>query len=76
MTADTQAWTKDREANAFAMELLMPEAWLRRDVSAMGGIDIDDEKTVAKLAKKYRVSAGVMTLRLGELSAKARGESP
>lgn len=55
-------------ANAFAFELLMPEEWLRRDIGP-GGVDIEDEKRVAALAKKYRVSVSVMTLRIGQLMA-------
>jgi Zn-dependent peptidase ImmA (M78 family) len=45
----------------------MPEDWLRRDIKALGGIDIQDDKSVAKLAKRYRVSVQVMTLRIGHL---------
>ncbi len=57
----------DAEANAFAMELLMPTEWLRADVIAMGGIDVEDESKMKKLAKRYRVSVPVMTLRLGQV---------
>lgn len=64
MTADREMC---REANAFAMALLMPEDWLRQDVAKMGGVDIEDDEKVGKLAKKYRVSIQVMTLRLGQL---------
>ncbi|MBN9535065.1 MAG: ImmA/IrrE family metallo-endopeptidase [Alphaproteobacteria bacterium] len=58
------------EANAFAMELLMPEQFLRDDLKRMGGVDIEDSKTIAKLAKRYQVSAGAMILRIGQLSEK------
>lgn len=58
------------EANSFAMELLMPEAWLRRDVKALGGIDLEDEKEIRKLADRYRVGEQIMTLRLGQLLKK------
>ena len=54
----------DAEANAFAMDLLMPEAWLRDDAR---GLDICDEAAVARLAKKYRVPVTAMAIRLGEL---------
>ena len=56
----------EAEANAFAFELLMPEAWLKRDIGP-DGIDIEDDKRIAKLAQKYRVSVSVMTLRIGQL---------
>lgn len=57
----------EREANYFAMCLLMPEAFLRKDIQALGGIDIEDDKTMSKLAKKYGVSITMLTLRLGQL---------
>lgn len=56
------------EANAFAMELLMPEDWLRAEIARMGGVDIEDERKMKALAKKFRVSEPVMILRLGQLS--------
>jgi|GEM_PF-6840777 len=54
------------EANAFAMELLMPFDWIIRDAV---GIDLTDEAAVAKLAKKYRVPAVTMAVRIGGLRA-------
>lgn len=54
----------DIEANAFAIELLMPWDWIARDAA---GIDVEDEKAVARLAKKYRVSNNVMALRIGQV---------
>ena len=57
----------EAEANAFAMELLMPADWLRADIESMGGIDIEDDAKLTKLAKKYRVSLQVMAIRIGEL---------
>jgi len=58
----------ESEANAFAMELLIPAEWLMEDVRKMGGVDIEDDASVAALAKRYRVSRSVMTLRLGQLA--------
>ncbi len=58
----------DAEANAFAMALLMPAEWLREDIEAMGGIDVDDVAKMTKLAKRYRVSVPILTLRIGQLS--------
>lgn len=57
----------EAEATAFAMELLMPAAFLSEDIRKMGSVDISDEKSIAKLAKKYRVDAHIMALRIGEL---------
>lgn len=59
----------DAEANAFAMELLMPADFVRDELKKMGGFDIEDEKKLKKLADKFRVSVPVMTIRLGQLSS-------
>lgn len=55
------------EANAFAMELLMPEDWLRDDMAKLGGVDIEDDKVISELAKRYGVSRQIMTRRIVEL---------
>lgn len=57
----------DLEANAFAIELLMPEQWIRRDAK---GIDLLDTLAVEKLAKMYRVSVPLMSFRIGQLIAR------
>jgi Zn-dependent peptidase ImmA (M78 family) len=57
----------ETESNVFAMELLMPSEWLLKDLENNGGIDIEDDIAVKKLADKYRVSVQVMTLRIGQL---------
>jgi Zn-dependent peptidase ImmA (M78 family) len=57
----------ETEANEFAMELLMPTDWLLADVRKMGGFDVCDDYKLAKLAKKYRVSVTLLTIRLGML---------
>lgn len=57
----------NREANAFAFELLMPTLFLRMDLEKMGGIDVEDEKRIEQLAKRYKVSRTVMTIRIGQL---------
>lgn len=54
----------DIEANAFAMELLMPFDWIVRDAA---NLDLDDEKAVLRLAKKYKVAPFTMAFRLGEV---------
>jgi Zn-dependent peptidase ImmA (M78 family) len=57
----------EREANLFAMALLMPEKWVRADVKKMGGVDIADGAEIEKLAKKYKVDATLMTMRIAQL---------
>jgi Zn-dependent peptidase ImmA (M78 family) len=54
----------DQEANDFAMELLMPEQFLLKD---MAGLDIADDSAIERLSRKYRVPAGVMAIRIGQL---------
>lgn len=62
----------DAEANAFAMELLMPEDQVRAVINSVDGIDIEDGKAVHKLALKFRVSDSVMAIRLGQLSERVK----
>lgn len=59
------------EANAFAAALLMPESFLRVDLSDFE-LDIDDADQVQELAKRYEVSAQAMTLRLVNLVSLGR----
>ncbi len=58
----------EKEANAFAMALLMPADWIRSDVDRIvsedGGLD---EAHIADLAKRYAVSPARMVMRLCEL---------
>ena len=56
------------EANFFAAELLMPEAFLAHSLQGQS-FDIDDEGTVSALAKEYKVSTAAMRFRLGNLFA-------
>ena len=58
---------EDREADYFAMCLLMPEQFLRRDIAEMGGIDLTEDRPIRKLAQRYGVSVAMMALRLGQL---------
>jgi len=58
---------QDREANYFAMCLLMPENFLRADVAEYRGAKIGFEDMVRTLAQKYQVEPERMTLRLAQL---------
>lgn len=64
------------EANLFAVELLMPEPWLRRDCRMMFDIakgqrgprfDIEYDPRIEQLADRYQVSVQLMTIRLIDL---------
>ncbi len=61
------------EANAFAMELLMPFDWIVRDSA---GLDLEDEKRLNALAKRYLVSPVVMAVRIGEVRAFLETQAP
>jgi Zn-dependent peptidase ImmA (M78 family) len=66
----------EAEANAFAMELLMPTEFLLRDLKQMGGIDLADDIQITKLAKKYRVAVSLMAIRIGQISARLSRTPP
>ncbi len=50
------------EANAFAAELLMPEALLQEEAATP--VDVDDDGRIAILAKRFKVSTAAMRNRL------------
>lgn len=52
----------EREADDFAVEMLMPKAWVLRDMATIG-VDRD------RLARRYEVSRTAMGIRLHELGA-------
>jgi Zn-dependent peptidase ImmA (M78 family) len=56
------------EANRFAAEILMPSHFLTKDVEEIGAKSMDDEMTLAQLAKKYKVSSQSMAIRLERLN--------
>ena len=62
-----EIYQMDQKANQFAMALLMPAELVKHELERMGGIDIDDDKSVAALAKKFRVSNNIMAIRLGQI---------
>jgi Zn-dependent peptidase ImmA (M78 family) len=55
------------EANFFAACLLMPRRFLQADPEA-ALVDVEDAQAVARLAKRYGVSAHAMSIRLGNLT--------
>lgn len=58
--------SEETEANIFAMELLMPTKMLEEDCKDIT-FDVESSKEIEKLAKRYAVSAQLMTIRLGQL---------
>jgi Zn-dependent peptidase ImmA (M78 family) len=59
--------SEEIEANRFAAELLMPEEFLLKDLEESTVIDLNDERRMQQLAKKYQVSVQAMTNRLVSL---------
>jgi Zn-dependent peptidase ImmA (M78 family) len=51
------------EANRFASELLVPTDFLRRDVDHIT-LDVEDQHQIEILARRYRVSIPMMTIRI------------
>lgn len=62
---------EETEANYFAMCLLMPEKFLRADIAKLKKMELDE--VAETLAKKYKVSVAIMTLRLGQIGVIAGG---
>lgn len=55
---------KEIQANAFAAELLMPTAMMRK----YKDVDINDEHQLSALAKQFRVSTSAMAIRILNLA--------
>jgi Zn-dependent peptidase ImmA (M78 family) len=59
---------EEREANAFAAELLMPTSFLKRDVKELeDGLSLSDDTAIRELANKYGVSLQAFSFRLANL---------
>lgn len=54
---------QEEEANEFAMELLMPENWIRRDTEGMPLTD----KHMKPLAKQYGVDVSLLAYRIAQI---------
>ncbi len=58
---------EEKEANLFAAELLMPQAFLLKDITELGQVDLENEESLRQLAEQYRVSTQALSFRLGYL---------
>ncbi|MBB6451999.1 Zn-dependent peptidase ImmA (M78 family) [Salirhabdus euzebyi] len=62
---------EEKEANAFAMALLMPEGLVRKQVAKYindeHGIDQENDENIKKLADLFQVSEQLMLIRLSQL---------
>lgn len=66
-TIESDREREDREANLFAMALLMPEAWVRREVQKRGPLDLCDDKKMEELAQVFGVPQTLMAIRIGQI---------
>jgi len=55
---------REREANAFAAEVLMPKRFLEQEQALRDGLSVTNETEVRALAKKYGVSLHALSFRL------------
>lgn len=61
-------YRQEIEANRFAAELLMPKKMLLAAIKELGDdIDLSDDGTLGKLAKKFGVSTQALAIRLASL---------
>lgn len=58
----------EAEANYFAMCLLMPYEFMKKDLEELGEIDVCDDPKIRKLAKKYQVTEQLMMIRIGQVT--------
>jgi len=58
---------EEMEANFFAAELLVPETFIRKDLAQIRTLDIEDEESIKKLARRYGVSPQTLLFRLARL---------
>jgi len=57
---------KEIEANSFAAELLVPRAMLLEQLQNVV-VDVEDDRLIKHLAKRFQVSEQMMSFRIGEL---------
>ena len=65
----------DAEASLFAMELLMPFDWIVKDIDGCV-IDVEGSPKIKELAKRYQVSEQLMTVRVFDVLAELRRQTP
>lgn len=58
---------QQKEANQFAMELLMPRDMVRKEIKAVLKEVKGEQEIVKTMAKKFAVEEYLMTLRLNQL---------
>ncbi len=56
--------TTERDANTFAMHLLIPEEFLVKELEKLKPFDIENGYPIKDLARKFKVSESLMIARL------------
>lgn len=64
---DEEHAQREKEANYFAMHLLVPSNMLRKELARIGGVDLSgDDGNLKKLARRFGVAETVIAFRVGE----------
>lgn len=58
---------QEREANIFAIALLMPPEFIHRDMEGHPPLRLDDDPRIRQMARRYNVTEQMMTTRLVNL---------
>jgi len=58
----------EREANVFALFLLMPRDLLMAELLKLNGIDLSDGEQLKGICQKFQVTMTALTVRIGLLS--------
>ena len=64
---------EEKEANLFAMCLLMPEDFVKVEIKKIKDFDLCSDEHMKKLAQKFRVPQSLMAIRVGQLYGKETG---
>lgn len=57
-------YQREKDANAFAAALLMPQALVQKELKKYSGFDLSDNSMLTDLAKKFEVSIQAMSYRI------------
>lgn len=61
-------YQREKEANAFAAALLMPQNLIQKELKKYNGYDLSDNSMITELAKKFEVSIQAMSYRIINLA--------
>jgi Zn-dependent peptidase ImmA (M78 family) len=67
MVMTEQDKEQEREANLFAIALLMPARFIHQDMEGQSPLDLENDQRIKSMAKRYGVTEQMMTARLVNL---------